>query len=55
MRRCQIEVDVAWTRVKSHSPEGQWADVAPLRILGFDIECAGRKGADCFDCCRLKS
>ena len=47
MRRCQIEVDVAWTQVKSHSPEGQWADVAPLRILSFDIECAGRKGADC--------
>lgn len=28
----------------SHAPEGQWSHVAPLRILSFDIECAGRKG-----------
>ena len=28
----------------SHAPEGEWAKVAPLRILSFDIECAGRKG-----------
>ena len=27
----------------SHPPEGEWAHVAPLRILSFDIECAGRK------------
>ncbi len=44
--RCQIEVDVAWNDLVSHAPEGQWADVAPLRILSFDIECAGRKGLD---------
>ncbi|XP_057374077.1 DNA polymerase delta catalytic subunit-like [Daphnia carinata] len=42
--RCQIEVDVAWNKVISHAPEGEWADVAPFRILSFDIECAGRKG-----------
>ena len=42
--RCQIEVDVAWNDVVSHAPDGEWADVAPLRILSFDIECAGRKG-----------
>ncbi|XP_057373980.1 DNA polymerase delta catalytic subunit-like [Daphnia carinata] len=41
---CQIEVDVAWNKVISHAPEGEWADVAPFRILSFDIECAGRKG-----------
>ena len=41
--RCQIEVDVAWNDVVSHAPDGEWADVAPLRILSFDIECAGRK------------
>jgi DNA polymerase delta subunit 1 len=28
----------------SHLPEGEWSDIAPLRILSFDIECAGRKG-----------
>lgn len=28
----------------SHAPEGEWSHVAPLRILSFDIECAGRKG-----------
>lgn len=44
MTRCQIEVDVAWDKVISHAPEGEWADVAPFRILSFDIECAGRKG-----------
>jgi DNA polymerase delta subunit 1 len=37
-------VDVAWNKVISHAPEGEWADVAPFRILSFDIECAGRKG-----------
>lgn len=42
--RCQIEVDVAWDDFISHAPEGEWSDVAPFRILSFDIECAGRKG-----------
>jgi DNA polymerase delta subunit 1 len=42
--RCQLEVDVAYDKFISHEPEGEWAKVAPLRILSFDIECAGRKG-----------
>lgn len=42
--RCQIEADVSWERLVSHAPEGEWAKVAPFRILSFDIECAGRKG-----------
>ena len=42
--RAQMEVDVAWDRVISHLPEGDWSKVAPIRILSFDIECAGRKG-----------
>ncbi|XP_055374133.1 DNA polymerase delta catalytic subunit [Condylostylus longicornis] len=42
--RCQIEVDVAFDRFIAHEPEGEWAKVAPFRILSFDIECAGRKG-----------
>ena len=44
MTRTQIEVDVSWEEFISHAPEGEWADVAPIRILSFDIECAGRKG-----------
>ena len=39
-----MEVDVAWDDFISHAPEGDWADMAPFRILSFDIECAGRKG-----------
>lgn len=42
--RCQIEVDVAWNKFITHPPEGEWSKVAPIRILSFDIECAGRKG-----------
>ncbi|XP_065673456.1 DNA polymerase delta catalytic subunit isoform X2 [Hydra vulgaris] len=42
--RCQIEVDVAFDKFISHEPEGQWDKIAPIRILSFDIECAGRKG-----------
>ncbi|KAK2158176.1 hypothetical protein LSH36_175g04050 [Paralvinella palmiformis] len=42
--RCQIEVDIAFDGIISHHPEGDWANIAPLRILSFDIECAGRKG-----------
>lgn len=42
--RCQIEVDTAFNTFIAHEPEGDWSKVAPLRILSFDIECAGRKG-----------
>ncbi|KAI0305911.1 DNA polymerase family B-domain-containing protein [Multifurca ochricompacta] len=41
---CQIEFSVKWDQFISHAPEGEWAKLAPLRILSFDIECAGRKG-----------
>jgi DNA polymerase delta subunit 1 len=38
-------VDATWNDVVSHAPDGEWAEVASiLRILSFDIECAGRKG-----------
>ena len=33
-----------WDKFISHPPEGEWSKIAPLRILSFDIECAGRKG-----------
>lgn len=44
MSLCQYEVDVAWTDLISHPAEGEWQRIAPLRVLSFDIECAGRKG-----------
>lgn len=33
-----------WDSFISHAPEGNWQKFAPLRVLSFDIECAGRKG-----------
>ncbi|KAK2170976.1 hypothetical protein NP493_1118g00000 [Ridgeia piscesae] len=42
--RCQIEADISWEDLVSHSPEGEWSKIAPMRILSFDIECSGRKG-----------
>lgn len=40
----QIECDVFYADMLSHAPEAAWSHIAPLRILSFDIECAGRKG-----------
>jgi DNA polymerase elongation subunit (family B) len=40
----RYEVDVAWDALISHPAEGEWAKLAPMRVLSFDIECAGRKG-----------
>ncbi|CDZ96215.1 delta dna polymerase [Phaffia rhodozyma] len=42
--KCQIEMDCKSDDLISHAPENDWSKVAPLRILSFDIECAGRKG-----------
>ncbi|KAJ7918757.1 DNA polymerase family B-domain-containing protein [Mycena leptocephala] len=41
---CQLEINVKYDDFISHAPEGDWSSIAPLRILSFDIECAGRKG-----------
>lgn len=41
---CQIEAYVHYRDLISHPAEGEWVKMAPLRILSFDIECAGRKG-----------
>ncbi|KIJ55415.1 hypothetical protein M422DRAFT_73327 [Sphaerobolus stellatus SS14] len=41
---CQMEMTTKWDSLISHAPEGEWSTLAPLRILSFDIECAGRKG-----------
>lgn len=44
LSRCQIELDISWEDFISHAPEKEWQRIAPVRILSFDIECAGRKG-----------
>ncbi|KAH9866079.1 DNA-directed DNA polymerase delta [Plenodomus biglobosus] len=41
---CQIEAQIHYSDLIAHNSEGEWAKLAPLRILSFDIECAGRKG-----------
>lgn len=41
---CQIEAEVHYRDIIAHASEGEWLKMAPLRILSFDIECAGRKG-----------
>ncbi|KAF2758969.1 DNA polymerase delta catalytic subunit [Pseudovirgaria hyperparasitica] len=41
---CQIEAHVQYRDLIAHPIDGEWAKMAPLRILSFDIECAGRKG-----------
>ena len=42
--KSQIELDISWENFISHPAEGEWQKIAPVRILSFDIECAGRKG-----------
>ena len=42
--KCQIELDISWENIESHTAEGEWQKIAPVRILSFDIECAARKG-----------
>ncbi|TDL23693.1 hypothetical protein BD410DRAFT_746439 [Rickenella mellea] len=44
LSHCQIELHVKYEKFISHIPDGHWSKIAPLRILSFDIECAGRKG-----------
>ena len=41
---CQLEVDCWFSDLIAHPPEGEHMDIAPMRILSFDIECAGRPG-----------
>ncbi|KAK3945807.1 DNA polymerase delta catalytic subunit [Diplogelasinospora grovesii] len=41
---CQIEAEISYRDLIAHKPAGEWSKLAPLRILSFDIECAGRKG-----------
>lgn len=41
---CQIECDVNYTDFIAHPPEGDWAGIAPLRTMSFDLECVNRLG-----------
>jgi DNA polymerase delta subunit 1 len=41
---CQIEAEIGYLDIISHAPEGEYAKIAPLRILSIDIECAAPKG-----------
>lgn len=41
---CQIEAECSYLDLVAHEPVGEWSKMAPLRIMSFDIECAGRKG-----------
>ncbi|KAF2727044.1 DNA polymerase delta catalytic subunit [Polyplosphaeria fusca] len=41
---CQIEARINFGNLIAHPADGEWAKIAPLRVLSFDIECAGRKG-----------
>lgn len=40
----QIEVEISFRHVLSHAPEGQYAKIAPIRVLSIDIECAAKQG-----------
>lgn len=44
LSHCQVEAHVSYASVVAHAPEGEWARLAPLRVLSLDIECQGRKG-----------
>ena len=41
---CQIEAWCSYQDLIAHPVDGEWQKMAPLRVLSFDIECAGRKG-----------
>lgn len=40
----QIELDCSCEALTAFAAEGDWGKIAPLRVLSFDLECAGRKG-----------
>lgn len=42
--RCQTELEVSSDLITSIPCEGEWAKIAPLRVLSFDIECAAERG-----------
>jgi len=43
--RCQIEINVRWKDlIARNGSSGKWMQLAPLRILCYDIECLNRDG-----------
>jgi len=40
----QIEIDLNYMELIAHAAEGQFIEIAPLRVLSFDIECLGSAG-----------
>lgn len=41
---CQIELVVSYLSITAHLPEKEYAKIAPIRILSFDIEAAAKGG-----------
>ena len=41
---CQVEIDCSESVIQEIKSEGEWATVAPMRIMSFDIECAAQHG-----------
>lgn len=41
---CQLNIVIGYEKIIVHQPDDIWSRIAPLRILSFDIECAGRRG-----------
>jgi DNA polymerase delta subunit 1 len=37
--RAQIELEIDYSSLIVHAPEGEWSYIAPLRVLSYDIEC----------------
>ncbi|TIB12090.1 hypothetical protein E3P89_01776 [Wallemia ichthyophaga] len=42
--KAQLEFDIHHKDIIAYPADGEWQKMAPLRILSFDIECAGRQG-----------
>ena len=41
---CQVEIDCSAQDIEDIKSEGEWATIAPLRVMSFDIECAAEHG-----------
>ena len=42
--RCNLELNIFFNNIIHHECINEWSNIAPMRILSFDIECQGRKG-----------
>merc|ERR1719359_1713620 len=41
---CDVELDVHVDDLKAHPTEGEWMQLAPIRVLSFDLECMSERG-----------